>query len=94
MVSWKLKLEEYDYKIIYKKVKQYRNANALTKIKINALENESLVVNIGDLDQEIENIINNTTLNDEERENLDNIINPLDEKDTLSILAPKILSLT
>lgn len=37
---WKIKLEEYDYEVIYKKGKYNTNADALSRIQINALDEE------------------------------------------------------
>lgn len=52
LIRWRLKLEEYDYEIIYKNGKQNTNADALSRIQINALENESTVNNPGDINLE------------------------------------------
>lgn len=38
LVRWKLQLEEYDYKIIYKQGKLNTNADALSRIEINPIE--------------------------------------------------------
>lgn len=62
LVRWKLKLLEYDYEIVYKKGKQNTNADALSRIELNAVENESVIVNIGDADEIIEQYINNPEL--------------------------------
>lgn len=48
LVHWRLKLEEYDYKIIYKKGKYNTNADCLSRITLNALEDESVISNPGD----------------------------------------------
>lgn len=38
LTRWRLRLEEYDYKIVYKKGKYNTNADTLSRIKINAYE--------------------------------------------------------
>lgn len=63
VVRWRLKLEDYDYKM----EKENTNADALSRIEINVLENESLLVNTGNLDDEIENYIQNATISNEHR---------------------------
>ena len=45
LARWKLRLQEFDYKIIYKPGKRNLNADALSRIKINAMETESVIVN-------------------------------------------------
>lgn len=40
LVRWRLKLEEFDYEIIYKQGKNNTNADALSRIQIHAIENE------------------------------------------------------
>jgi len=69
ILRWKLKLEEYDYEIIYKKGTHNTNADALSripKIDLNALENESTVNNPGEVDADIleflKNLAENTNL--------------------------------
>lgn len=58
LVRWRLKLEEYDYEIVYKKGKQNQNADALSRIQINALESESIFNNPGDIDVDIDQFLN------------------------------------
>lgn len=52
LVRWRLKLEEYDYKILYKKGKHNTNADALSRIELNAIDDKdeisSIAVNIND----------------------------------------------
>ena len=42
-MRWRLKLEEFEYKIVYKSGKINTNANALSRISVNA--NDSYVTN-------------------------------------------------
>lgn len=54
-VRWRLKLEEFNYEIIYEKGKQNTNADALSRIDINTIENKedslSLAVNLVPMEQ-------------------------------------------
>lgn len=51
LVCWRLRLKEFDCQIIYKKGKQNTNANALSRIEINALEDESIINHPGDVNR-------------------------------------------
>lgn len=56
LTRWKLRLEEFDYNIIYKNGKQNCNADALSRIRINALgENDdiSMKVNLDKKEQKL-----------------------------------------
>ena len=78
-VRWRLKLEEFDYQICYKKGKQNTNADALSRVEINMTENESVLENPGDIDEEINQYIRNEknkNLTLEEVQGLKDIINP------------------
>jgi hypothetical protein len=46
LVRWRLKLEEYDYEILYKKGKLNTNADALSRIEINAVEDDTKPVEL------------------------------------------------
>ena len=50
LVRWRLRLEEFDYEIAYKKGKYNTNADALSRVQINAIETESMIANPGDVD--------------------------------------------
>lgn len=52
LTRWRLKLAEYDYKVVYKKGRQNTNADALSRAKIFHNSIESLVVNLDDNDDE------------------------------------------
>lgn len=63
LVRWRLRLEEYDYEIIYKKGKHNTNADCLSRISLNALETESVANNVGDIDQTIVDYLRNIAEN-------------------------------
>lgn len=58
LVRWRLRLEEFDYEIIYKKGSLNTNADALSRIPINALETESLVNCPGNIDNDVSEFLN------------------------------------
>lgn len=43
LIRWRLRLEEYDYKIVYKKGKCNKNADALSRIELNTNELENYI---------------------------------------------------
>lgn len=54
LTRWRLRLLDYDYDIVYKKGKQNTNADALSRIKVNALsddDGQSMKVNFDSRDQ-------------------------------------------
>lgn len=58
---WRLKLEEHDYKTVYKKGFYKTNADALSRVEINVTDHENnqfIIANIGDAGQ----IINKSTI--------------------------------
>lgn len=61
LTRWRLYLQEYDFNIIYKNGKQNLNADALSRIKLNALgtdenDDSSMVVNIDEKEKNCNNI--------------------------------------
>ena len=58
LIRWRLKLEEYDYEIIYKKGKLNTNADALSRINLNAIETDSILNQPGDIDEDINKFLN------------------------------------
>lgn len=56
LVRWRLRLEEYYYKIIHKKGAQNTNADCLSRIQLNALSqgNQTTTNNPGNIDKDIE----------------------------------------
>lgn len=93
LTRWRLRLEEYDFEIRYKKGQQNTNADALSRIRINALDDdlESTFVNIDDNDDRIKDIINE--LNTEFvtiRQKQKPIVSPMSISDTESEKEPEI----
>lgn len=59
LLRWRLKLEEYDYEIKYKKGKSNKNADALSRIQLNITEQK--VNDQGPIDEELDKIIAEAT---------------------------------
>ena len=89
LIRWKLKLQEYDYTIFYKKGKLNQNADALSRIEIHFNETNDNS-NIDFTDKEIENVINeieqyavtNENINDDD---INSIIANIDEQSHMNI---------
>ena len=83
LVRWRLRLEEFDYEIAYKKGKYNTNADALSRVQINAIETESMIANPGDVDivalETLRNIAENV-LNQPNQTNNDNDSKPNSSK--------------
>ncbi|XP_074027679.1 uncharacterized protein [Leptinotarsa decemlineata] len=54
LVRWRLKLEEFDYEIVYKKAKSNTNADALSRIEVHTKEAFSLKEYIENFNKELE----------------------------------------
>lgn len=63
LVRWRLKLEEFDYDIVYKKGKLNTNADALSRVTINPLETESVINNPGEVNNDILEYLRNLSEN-------------------------------
>lgn len=64
LTRWKLRLEEFDYDIVYKNGKQNTNADALSRIKLNVLgqdDNISMQVNVDKNEQSLQDYIRKIT---------------------------------
>lgn len=62
-------------------------------VRINALQNESMIVNTGDLDDEVKNVIHRTSFTEQDRQELNKII-PVNAEndDTLALKHPSSIS--
>ncbi|CAG9120015.1 unnamed protein product [Plutella xylostella] len=73
LTRWRLRLLEYDFEVIYKNGKQNTNADALSRIKVNALTSDddamSMQVNIDDKEKRLQDHINDLTKNIEDCSN-------------------------
>lgn len=59
LIRWRLRLEEFNFDIKYKKGPQNTNADALSRIKVHAIDNddiESMIVNIDD-DEKVQSVV-------------------------------------
>lgn len=79
LTRWRLKLQQYDFEIVYKNGKQNTNADALSRIRINALDsdddNVSMKVNVDQKDEELKRFM----------QELDNKVEELEKKRKLGI---------
>lgn len=79
LIRWRLKLEEYDYEIIYKKGKLNTNADALSRIKLDNLSvNEHVDINTNSVDNISNHGTQGTTIHSSD-ENVDDGI-PISER--------------
>lgn len=64
LVRWKLRLEEYDYTVEYKKGSCNTNADCLSRICVNAInDNESLINNPGNINNDVVEYLKNLAEN-------------------------------
>lgn len=65
LTRWRLRLQEYDFQIIYKNGKQNTNADALSRIKINALGSDdetcSMAVNVDEKERKLQEHLDEVT---------------------------------
>lgn len=64
LTRWRLRLQEYNFEIIYKKGKQNTNADALSRIRVNALhkdETESMQVNTDESERRLQSHLDDVT---------------------------------
>jgi len=92
LVRWRLKLEEFDYTVQYKKGKTNQAADALSRnpISLNAVETESLINNPGDANEIIDDFLRNQNqLPNLDNVNLDEILEPCinDQPPRINILS-------
>lgn len=53
LIRWRLKLEEFNYDVVYRKGQTNTIADALSRIPVNVLENESILNNPGEINEDV-----------------------------------------
>lgn len=64
LTRWRLKLQEYDFDIIHKSGKQNTNADALSRLQLNALGHDddiSMIVNLDENEQRLQDYVHDLT---------------------------------
>lgn len=89
LIRWRLKLEEYDYTIIYKSGKQNTNADSLSRISLNALETESILNNPGDIDNVIDKYLNDIDTNFPDQINNEEYMELIDDLENIITQNPE-----
>lgn len=88
LTRWRLRLQDYDFEIIYKKGKQNTNADALSRIKVNALssdnEDQSMIVNI-DEQKNVKKVVNEIEKWVTDKRKDSSTITVSDPSDTISV---------
>lgn len=78
LTRWRLRLEEFDFEIKYKKGTQNTNADALPRIRINAIEDDldSIFVNVDDSDERVQEVRKEleNALKNEHKEKIETIV--------------------
>ncbi|KAI5752219.1 hypothetical protein M8J77_014983 [Diaphorina citri] len=90
LVRWRLKLEEYEYDVVYKKGTSNTNADALSRIELNVIESDEISSMLAEPDTDTNQLFDLDTF---VRERIENEIFP-DEFDTGPILTSNIPSVT
>lgn len=92
LTRWRLRLQEYDFKIIYKNGKQNTNADALSRIKVNAigdLDDVSMKVNVDEaerrLQEHLSQVTNDITSLSVQRRDSEETITISDSSETMTI---------
>lgn len=92
LTRWRLRLEEYDFEVCYKKGPQNTNADALSRIKVNILDDlDSILVNPDENAEDLREITNELELMLEQSTNRANQDRPLEQqghKDLENVLIP------
>lgn len=93
LVRWRLKLEEYDYEIVYKKGKKNTNADALSRVEIHPMDTKNTKSD-SDIDLDKQSMTNNFDSNEDQTSDTDrdldnqSMINNIDENEEIKVIEP------